>query len=54
MFIHMVAVYGAVVLAMGAIGGEPELVALGLTMLLLGNMHRLGKALSRQRKRIIA
>jgi len=43
MFIHMATAYGAVVLVMGVVGNEPELVFLGLVMMFLGNLHRLSR-----------
>ncbi|ABL88231.1 conserved hypothetical protein [Pyrobaculum islandicum DSM 4184] len=50
MFIYMMAIYGAIVLAMGVVGNEAELVVFGLVMLFLGNLHRLGKVLLRAQK----
>jgi len=49
----MAVIYGAVVLIMGVVGNEPELVLLGLTMMFLGNLHRLGKFLIKMQKRAI-
>ncbi|WP_245218327.1 hypothetical protein [Pyrobaculum islandicum] len=46
----MMAIYGAIVLAMGVVGNEAELVVFGLVMLFLGNLHRLGKVLLRAQK----
>jgi hypothetical protein len=51
MFILMLVIYGGFVLAMGLLGSEPELVALGLVMIFLGNLHRLGRAIIKSRKR---
>ncbi|MFZ8838590.1 MAG: hypothetical protein ACO2PM_06545 [Pyrobaculum sp.] len=53
MFIYMAAIYGAVVLIMGVVGNEPELVLLGLAMMFLGNLHRLGRFLVKMQKRAI-
>jgi hypothetical protein len=50
MFILMLAIYGGFVLAMGVVGNEPELVALGLVMIFLGNLHRLGRAIIKTNK----
>ena len=52
MFIHLLAVYGVLLLAMGVLGNEVELVALGLAMLFVGNLHRVAKAISRPRRRV--
>ncbi len=52
-FIYMAAAYGVAVLIMGVVGNEPELVLLGLAMMFLGNLHRLGKFLIKMRKRVI-
>jgi hypothetical protein len=49
----MATIYGAVVLIMGVIGNEPELVLLGLAMMFLGNLHRLGRFLIKMQKRAI-
>ncbi|AKT33683.1 hypothetical protein PYWP30_00010 [Pyrobaculum sp. WP30] len=49
----MAAIYGAVVLIMGVVGNEPELVLLGLAMMLLGNLHKLGRFLVKMQKRTI-
>ncbi|AAL63001.1 hypothetical protein [Pyrobaculum aerophilum] len=53
MFVYMVVVYGAFVLVMGIIGSEPELVALGLAMMFIGNLHRLGKITIKTRRRVV-
>lgn len=53
MFIYMVAVYGALVTLMGALGNEAELVAVGLLMMFVGNLHRIGKFASRFHRRDI-
>jgi hypothetical protein len=45
----MAIVYGAIVLMIGVLGNEPELVIAGLAMIFLGNLHRVGKLLLRIR-----
>ncbi len=45
----MAVIYGAIVLMMGVLGNEPELVIAGLAMIFLGNLHRVGKLLLRIR-----
>ncbi|MEZ0319911.1 MAG: hypothetical protein ABWK05_07985 [Pyrobaculum sp.] len=50
MFIHLLALYGILLLAMGVLGNEAELVVLGLVMLFVGNMHRVAKAISKSRR----
>jgi hypothetical protein len=45
----MAVIYGAIVLIMGVLGNEPELVTAGLAMIFLGNLHRVGKLLLRIR-----
>jgi len=49
-FIYMAVIYGAIVLMMGVLGNEPELVIAGLAMIFLGNLHRVGKLLLRIQK----
>ncbi|WP_262373942.1 hypothetical protein [Pyrobaculum arsenaticum] len=51
----MATVYGGFLLVMGVMGNEYELVVLGLAMMFLGNLHRLGKIVMRRNKyRIIS
>ena len=50
MFIHMATVYGGFLLVMGVMGNEYELAVLGLAMMFLGNLHRLGKMAMRRNK----
>jgi len=45
MFIYMVAIYGVLLALLGALGNEAELVAVGLFMIFIGNLHQLSKAL---------
>jgi hypothetical protein len=46
----MAVIYGAIVLTMGVLGNELELVIAGLAMIFLGNLHRVGKLLLRTQK----
>lgn len=50
MFIYMVAFYGTVIMLMGLLGGEPELVIVGFLMVLVGDLHVLGGLIKRWRQ----
>jgi len=51
MFVHLLSAYGVILMAMGAFGNESELVVLGLLMVVLGNLHRIGGFAAKRKNR---
>jgi len=51
MFVHLLSAYGVILMAMGAFGNEGELVVLGLLMVVLGNLHRIGAFATKRKNR---
>lgn len=47
----MVSIYGATLAAVGLLGGEADLAAVGVALLMVGNIHMVAKLITSTRKK---
>lgn len=50
-FVYMLSIYGAILFAVGILGGEAYLAAVGVVLLLVGSVHVVAKLIMAVRRR---